>query len=80
MSRKAKEERVSKEEKPVVSTVIKSQMLCVGGQGPESSFLQGDGKRGWTVGALEAIGLKGQKQSEQKALPERREERQQLDG
>ena len=37
MLRKAKEERVSKEEKPVVSTVIKSQTLCVGGQGPEIS-------------------------------------------
>lgn len=65
---------------PWCQTVIKSQRLCVGGQGPESSFLQGDGKGGWTVGALEAIGLKGQEQSEQKTLPERREERQQLDG
>ena len=65
---------------PWCQTVTKSQMLWVGGQGPESSFLQGDGKGGWIVGALEATGLKGQEQSEQKTLPERREKRQQLDG
>lgn len=56
MSRKAKE-RVSKEEKPVVSAVIKSPDALCRGSGARGSFLQGDGKRGWTVGALEAIGL-----------------------